>query len=64
MNKNRIIIKTAKNKEPYVLVKGKNNKTIASTETYKKIQGATNAAKALKKIVKNAVVINKTKKGS
>lgn len=61
MQTNKIIIKRAVNKQLYVTVKGKNNKTIATTETYKSTQGATNAAEALKRIVKNAIVINKTK---
>ena len=63
MQKNKIIINTAKNKEPYVIVKGKNNKTIATTETYKRMWGAKNAAEALKKVVKNAVIVDKTKRG-
>jgi uncharacterized protein YegP (UPF0339 family) len=63
MNKNKIIINMAKNKQPYVVVKSKNNETIATTETYKRMQGATNAAEALKRVIKNAVVVNKTKKG-
>jgi uncharacterized protein YegP (UPF0339 family) len=62
MQANKIIIKTAKNKELYVTVKGKNNKTIAVTETYKSNQGAKKAAEALKKIVRNAIVVGKTKK--
>ena len=62
MKKNKIVIKTAKNKEPFVTVKGKNNETIATTETYRSLQGAKNAAKALKRIVKNAEVVDKTKK--
>jgi uncharacterized protein YegP (UPF0339 family) len=62
MNKNKIIIKTAKNKEVYVTVKGGNNKVIATTETYKRMQGAQNAAEALKKVVKNAVILDKTTK--
>lgn len=62
MQKNKIIISTARNKESFVTVKGKNNKTLAVTETYKRQQGAQNAAEALKKVLKNAVVINKTKK--
>ena len=53
----------AKNKQPYVVVKSKNNETIATTETYKRMQGATNAAEALKRVIKNAVVVDKTKKG-
>jgi len=61
MQKNKIIIKKAKNKELYVIVKGKNNKTLATTETYKKMRGAKNAATALKKVVKNAIVLDKTK---
>jgi uncharacterized protein YegP (UPF0339 family) len=63
MQKNKIIINMAKNKEPYVTVKGKNNKTIATTETYKRMHGAKNAAKALKKVVKNAVIVNRIKRG-
>jgi len=50
MKKNKIIINKAVNKELYVTVKGKNNKTLATTETYKRMQGATNAAEALKKL--------------
>lgn len=63
MQTNKIIIKKAKNKELYVTVTGKNNKKIATTETYKSLQGAINAAKTLKKIVKNALVVDKTKRG-
>jgi len=63
MKTNKIIIKMAKNKQPYVVVKGKNNETIAMTETYKSKQGAKKAAAALKKVVKNAVVVDKTKQG-
>lgn len=61
MQKNKIIIKTAQNKQNYVSVTGKNNKIIATTETYASKQGAKKAAEALKKVVKNAVVIDKTK---
>ena len=60
--KNRIVIKQAVNKEKYAVVKSPNNKTIATTETYKTNQGVENAAEALKKIVKNAVVVDTTKK--
>ena len=63
MKTNKIIINSAKNKELYVTVKGKNNKIIATTETYKRMQGATNAAEALKKVVKNVVIVEKTKRG-
>lgn len=62
MNKNKIIIKKAKNNQPYVTVKGGNNETVAITETYRSFQGANKAAQALKRIVKNAEVIDKTKK--
>lgn len=64
MQKNKIIINKSKNKQVYVTVKGKNNKTIATTETYKTLQGAKKAAQSLKKVVKNAEVIDKTKKHS
>lgn len=62
MAKNRIVIKAAINKEKYAVVKSTNNKTIATTETYKSEQGVDNAVKALKKIIKNATVIDTTKK--
>ncbi|GEM_PF-3233055 len=61
-SKNRIIIKPSGNKQRYILVKSSNNKTLASTETYKTEQGANNAVKALKKVVKNSVVVDLTKK--
>lgn len=61
---NRIIIKQAKNKEKYLVVKSANNKTIVNTETYKTSQGVNNAAKVLKRVVKNAVIVDKTKKKS
>jgi uncharacterized protein YegP (UPF0339 family) len=64
MSKNRIVIKSSKNKQVHVVVKGKNNKIIATTENYKRMQGATNAAKALKKVMKNAVVVDETKKST
>ena len=60
--KNRIVVKIAKNKEKYALVKSANNQTVAQTETYRSEQGVQNAIKALKKIVKNAVVVDNTKK--
>ncbi|HEY4514636.1 MAG TPA: DUF1508 domain-containing protein [Candidatus Paceibacterota bacterium] len=62
MMKNKIIIKTAKNKQTYVTVKGGNNKVIATTETYERLHGAMNAAKALKRVIKNAEILDKTKK--
>lgn len=62
--KNKIIIKTAKNDEKYAVVKSSNNKVIATTETYKTKQGVNNAAEALKKIVKDAEIVDETKKKS
>lgn len=59
---NKIIIKLASNREKYLVVKSGNNKTIANTETYKSMQGVLNAAEALKKIMKNAKIIDNTKK--
>jgi len=64
MKTNKIVINQAVNKELYVTVKGLNNKTVATSETYKRMQGATNAAEALKKIMKSAVVVDKTKKAN
>lgn len=60
--KNKIVVMQATNKQKYVLVKSANNKVVAQTETYKTNQGVGNSIEALKKIVKNAVVIDKTKK--
>ena len=62
MNRNKIVIKSSTNKQTYVVVQGKNNKILATTETYKTKQGSNNAVEALKKVVKNAVVIDKTTK--
>ena len=60
--KNRIVIKDSTNKQKYVIVKSANNKTLAQTETYKTNQGVDNAVKALKKVIKNAKVVDQTKK--
>jgi uncharacterized protein YegP (UPF0339 family) len=62
--KNRIVIKESANKQRYAVVKSPNNKTIAHTETYKTQQGVNNAIGALKKIIKNAEVIDQTRKVS
>jgi len=60
--KNRIVIKDSTNKQKYAIVKSANNKTIAQTETYKTNQGVENAVDALKKIIKNATVVDQRKK--
>ncbi len=60
--KNRIIIKESRNHQKYAVVKSPNNQTLATTETYKRIDGVKNAAKALKKVIKNSVVIDLTNK--
>lgn len=62
MKKNKIIIKQAKNKQTFIVVKGGNNETIVTGETYKSKQGAKRGIAALKKVLKNAVVIDRTKK--
>lgn len=59
---NRIVVKISTNKQKYAVVKSPNNKIIATTETYKTKQGVENAVEALKKIIKNAIVIDETKK--
>lgn len=59
--KNRLVVKKATNKQKYILIKGKNNETIATTETYKSDSGVKKGINALKKVVKNAVVVDKTK---
>jgi uncharacterized protein YegP (UPF0339 family) len=60
--RSRIVINRASNRQKYATLKSANNKVLAVTETYKTNQGVDNAVKALKKVVKNAVVIDKTKK--
>ena len=60
--KNRIVIKGSKNKQKFAILKSANNQTLATTETYKTSQGVNNAVKALKKIVKNATVVDQTRK--
>ncbi len=60
-NKNKIVIKKSVNNQKYAVVKSPNNKTIAHTETYKSQQGVDNAVKVLKKVIKNAVVVDTTK---
>jgi len=62
--KNRIVIKQSTNRQKYAVIKSSNNKTVAVTETYKTKQGVDNAAQALKKILKNAIVIDTLKKKS
>ena len=61
--KNRIEINKASNKQLFLTVKSANNKKVmTSGETYKTRQGVENAVSALKKIVRNPVVIDKTRK--
>jgi len=62
MKRNRIIIETAKNKQPYVVVKAPNNRILSTSETYKRKAGAENLVEALKKALKNPVVVDNTKK--
>lgn len=61
--KSKIIIRKAKNKQLFLTIKSPNNKTLAHTETYKTNQGVNNAAKALKRVLKNAEIIDKREKG-
>lgn len=60
--KNRIVIKSSSNRQKYVILKSANNKILASTETYKTNQGIDSAVNALKKVVKNALIVDQTKK--
>ena len=62
MRTNKIIIQLAKNKQPYVVVKSPNNRVLSTSETYKSKAGANNLVDALKKALKNPVVVDKTKK--
>lgn len=62
MNTNKIILKLARNKKPYVVVKAPNNKILSTSETYERKAGAQNLVKALKKALKNPVVVDETKK--
>jgi len=60
--KNRIEIGRAKNKEFFLTLKsGNNKKVMTSGETYKSVQGVEKALRAVKKIIRNPVVIDKTK---
>lgn len=61
--KPRIEKNVARNKEYYLTLKSSNNKKVlTSGETYKTRQGLESAVKATQKIVKGAIVIDKTKK--
>lgn len=56
------MIKRAVNKRKFAVVKSSNNKTLATTETYRTNQGVQNVAKAIKKVLKNAEIVDTTKK--
>lgn len=59
--KNRIEINQAKNKEFFLTLKSGNNKKVATSgETYKTKSGVDNAVKAIKKIIKNPVIVDNT----
>ena len=61
--KPRIEINKATNKQFFLTLKsGNNKKVMTSGETYKTKQGVENAVEAAKKIIKGAVVVDKTKK--
>ncbi|MDO8590052.1 MAG: DUF1508 domain-containing protein [bacterium] len=61
-SKNRIEIGRAKNREFFLTFKsGNNKKVMTSGETYKSKQGVEKALKSIKKIIKNPVVVDKTK---
>lgn len=60
--KNRIIIKESIDGQKYIVVKSANNKIIVNSEMYKTTQNAKKSVQALKKVVKNAVVVDQTKK--
>ena len=60
--KNRIEISKAKNGEFFLTLKaGNNKKVMTSGETYKSVQSVEKALKAVKKIIKNPIIVNKTK---
>jgi len=60
--KNKIEINKAKNKEYFLTIKSANNKKVmTSGETYKSIQGVKKELGAVKKIIKNPTVVDKTK---
>lgn len=58
--KNRIVVKPAKNKQVVVSLTSANNKKVMTSETYKTRASAFNAVRAIKKIVKNPIVVDKT----
>ena len=57
------IIKTTKNKQTMVVIKAPNNKTVATTETYKTKQAAIKAVESIKKAV-NKPIVDKTNKSN
>lgn len=58
----KIFLKTSKDNQVFVSVKAANNKNIVTSETYKTKRGAEHAAELIKKIIKDAVIVDKTKK--
>ena len=57
----KVIIKTAKNKEPFVVLKAGNNETLFTTETYSSWRQAKKIADLLKEKM-DAKLIDRTKK--
>jgi len=57
-----IVIALGKGNQTYTKVVSPNNKTLSHSETFKTKAGAENNAAALKKVIPNAIIVNKTKK--
>ena len=58
--KKRLEIVQDSNKQKHIRIVASNNRIVATTEQHKTAQGINNAVKALKKIVPNAQVVDKT----
>lgn len=60
----RIVIQPSRNKQTFVSVRGSNGEKVANTETYKTPGGARKDAERIADIVKNAKIVDNTKKSS
>lgn len=57
---NVIKIKKSKDNKKYIVVQGVNNKVIVNSETYNSNAAVDKAVSALRKVVKNATVVDTT----
>lgn len=62
VNKTKIVIDPSRNKQKVIKVKGGNGKNLLTSETYKSDTAVKKALTAIKKTVKNPIVVDNTKK--